>query len=74
MFELLSRLEGNMSRVIKSVGNIEHEVYPPSYSQSGLAIIFFIINVTILLCRFWGEGLVLLIIIIVGMLRVLLVS
>ena len=28
MFELLSRLEKKMSRVIKSVGNIEHEVYP----------------------------------------------
>ena len=27
MFELLSRLE-KMSHVIKSVGNIEHEVYP----------------------------------------------
>ena len=28
MFELLSRLEKKMSHVIKSVGNIEHEVYP----------------------------------------------
>ena len=28
VFELLSRLEKKMSRVIKSVGNIEHEVYP----------------------------------------------
>ena len=33
VFELLSRLEKKMSRVIKSVGNIEHEVYPalPNY-------------------------------------------
>ena len=28
VFELLSRLEKKMSHVIKSVGNIEHEVYP----------------------------------------------
>ena len=28
VFELLSRLEKKMSHAIKSVGNIEHEVYP----------------------------------------------
>ena len=28
VFELLSRLEKKMSHIIKSVGNIDHEVYP----------------------------------------------
>ena len=34
VFELLSRLEEKMSRVIKSVGNIVHEEYPPPYNYN----------------------------------------
>ena len=36
MFELLSRLEKKMSHVIKSVGNIEHEVYPSILEHSDM--------------------------------------
>ena len=36
MFELLSRLEKKMSHVIKSVGNIEHEVYPSILEYSDM--------------------------------------
>ena len=29
-FSILSKLQENMASAIKSIGNIEHEVYPPS--------------------------------------------